>query len=137
MPVLRLAIPTPLRTLFDYLPPEDGESGRLESGARLQVPFGKRELTACLVEQVEDSELDPKALKRASQVLDQHSLLSAGILQLCAWAASYYQHSAGDALCQTLPTLLRKGEPLIGNSETRWAGRWIYTPRGYRQAEDN
>ena len=25
---------------------------------------------------------------------------------------------------------------LVGNSETRWAGRWIYTPRGYRQAED-
>ena len=120
MPVLRLAIPTPLRTLFDYLPPEGVEPAQFESGARLLVPFGKREVTACLVEQVEDSELDPKALKRAGQVLDRHSLLSTGILKLCAWAASYYQHPPGEVYQAAFPRALRNGQPHQPNGEDGW-----------------
>ena len=48
MSVLRLAIPSPLRRLFDYLPP--GGMGAaavasLQPGLRLKVPFGSRVVT--------------------------------------------------------------------------------------------
>ena len=59
MTVLRLAIPSPLRTLFDYLPPEQLSAEALAGlgpGQRLRVPFGNRELTAYLVKKAQDSE---------------------------------------------------------------------------------
>ena len=49
MSVLRLAIPSPLRRLFDYLPPEgmsEAEVAALSPGQRLSVPFGTRNVTA-------------------------------------------------------------------------------------------
>ena len=70
MPVLRLAIPTPLRTLFDYLPPAGDSDVELLPGMRLRVPFGRREVTAYLIETVESSDVDPSALKNAIEILD-------------------------------------------------------------------
>ena len=120
MPVLRLAIPTPLRTLFDYLPPSDVPDDKLAPGVRLRVPFGRREATAYLIERVEKSELDPQAIKRAQRVLDEEPLPAPGILALCAWAASYYQHPPGEVYQAAFPKTLRQGEPHRANSEPGW-----------------
>ncbi len=71
MPVLRLAIPTPLRSLFDYLPPEGQEAVTWEPGQRLRVPFGRREVTGTLLEVAQGSEHGE--LKRAIELLDPHA----------------------------------------------------------------
>jgi primosomal protein N' (replication factor Y) len=41
---LQIAVPTPLRQYFDYLPPESGEWQHLQPGMRVIVPFQRREL---------------------------------------------------------------------------------------------
>ncbi|TDG15582.1 primosomal protein N' [Seongchinamella unica] len=120
MPVLRLAIPTPLRTLFDYLPPTDAPAGKLVPGIRLQVPFGRREVTAYLVEVVENSDLDPQAIKQAIRVLDPEPLPAPAVLALCAWAANYYQHPPGEVYQAAYPRALRKGALHKGHAEPGW-----------------
>ncbi|MDR6357140.1 primosomal protein N' [Pseudomonas psychrotolerans] len=37
--ILRLALPSPLRRLFDYLPPKGAAEEQLRPGVRLRVPF--------------------------------------------------------------------------------------------------
>lgn len=106
--IFRIAIPSPLRRLFDYLPP--GNTAQIPTpGVRIRVPFGKRELIGVLIEITHTSELTPDKLKPALAILDQHPVLPDYLLQLSHWAADYYQHPTGDAICQTLPLYLRKG----------------------------
>jgi len=112
MSLLRLAIPSPLRQYFDYLPPEGVDTAGLEPGARLRVPFGNRELVAYLVEQVPESAttVSPGRLKRAISVLDQSSLLPPALVKLSLWCARYYHHPIGEVVSATFPTALRKGK---------------------------
>ena len=120
MPVLRLAIPTPLRSLFDYLPPGDADSADLAPGIRLRVPFGHREVTAYLVEEVPSSDVEPGSLKQATAILDSQPLLSPSILMLCDWAAGYYQHPPGEVYQAAFPKALRAGKAHQPNSEPGW-----------------
>ena len=41
--ILRIALDTPLRRLFDYLPPRDSQT-MPKIGARVRVPFGRQRL---------------------------------------------------------------------------------------------
>lgn len=114
MTVLRLAVPTPLRRLFDYLPPADMNPERaaaLEPGVRLQVPFGRRQVSAVLVERAAESELPHSQLKPAQELIDQQPVLPGDLLALCLWAADYYQHPIGEVVSAALPQHLRKGRP--------------------------
>ena len=120
MSVLRLAIPTPLRTLFDYLPPAGTIATELMPGMRLRVPFGRREVTGYLVEKVENSEIDQSALKAATQALDSEPLLPAALLKLCDWAANYYQHPPGEVYQAAFPKALREGKAHRCNSSPGW-----------------
>lgn len=120
MAVLKLAIPTPLRALFDYLPPPDCNPDILQPGSRLRVPFGRREVTGYLVEQGAHSELDAGSLKTAKALLDTESLLPEPLLALCNWAAEYYQHPPGEVFQAAFPRALRQGEPHRYNSEAGW-----------------
>ncbi|MEP6389872.1 MAG: primosomal protein N' [Halioglobus sp.] len=124
MPILRLALPTPLRCLFDYLPPADigsDELTHLLPGCRLSVPFGKRELTGYLVEIVEQSEVGTDQLKHAIAVLDATPLVESSLLDLCAWAARYYHHPPGEVFLAAFPQKLRQGEPAPALGEPHWA----------------
>ncbi|MBL4826741.1 MAG: primosomal protein N' [Spongiibacteraceae bacterium] len=123
MPILRLAMPTPLRRSFDYLPPmglSNEEAKALQPGIRILAPFGPRKLVGILLCVSNESEIPKKQLKAAIQTLDKQPLLPAPLLSLCQWAASYYQHPIGDVLANALPTLLRKGGPLIKRTQTHW-----------------
>ncbi|WP_339673025.1 primosomal protein N' [Dasania marina] len=123
MTYLRLALPTPLRRSFDYLPPADlspEQVQNLQPGLRIKVPFGPRQLIGILLELSDTSAVDHSKLKPAIAVLDQHSLISPHILKLCDWASSYYQYSIGEVLSNALPTLMRKQAELPSYSETRW-----------------
>ena len=110
-PILRIALPGPLRTLFDYLPPS-GQSAVPAIGTRLQVPFGNRGRTGVLMGIATESELHRGRLKRALRQLDPTPLLSEADLRLLHWAADYYQHPLGEVVFQALPVNLRKPRPL-------------------------
>ncbi|MCP5121059.1 MAG: primosomal protein N' [Pseudomonadales bacterium] len=145
MSVLRLAIPSPLRRLFDYLPPRDmngSEAAGLQPGLRLSVPFGRRKVTGYLVEVCEDSDLPLAKLKHADALLDTVPLVPPTLLQLCDWAARYYHHPAAEVLGAAFPRPLREGKPHqpAGNPGWRLTTRGMGLPvgglpRSPRQAE--
>jgi len=138
--VLRVAVPTPLRRLFDYrataAPP-----GGWRSGLRVRVPFGRRQVVGVVVECRDDGELPLGKLKPVAECLDE-TPLPADWLWLCRFTARYYQHPLGDTLHQALPVLLRQGRPLAGRVREQWqltaSGRAVDAERlkrAPRQAE--
>jgi len=122
--ILRLALPSPLRRLFDYLAPAGVSASDLQPGMRVRVPFGRREMIGILVEVADHSEVPADKLRPAIAVLDSEAPLPAALFKLCLWTAQYYQHSLGDTLSWALPVLLRQGEP----AETRQERFWQITP---------
>ena len=66
--ILRLALPSPLRRLFDYLPPRGVDVQRLQPGVRLRVPFGRREMVGVLVDKVDTSDVPADKLRPALAV---------------------------------------------------------------------
>jgi primosomal protein N' (replication factor Y) len=109
--ILRLALPTPLRRLFDYLPPQDVDIEALIPGVRVKVPFQSRVLVGILVELADSSPIPANKLKPALAVLDSQAILPSDIGQLCQWAAEYYHAALGEVFSAALPVLLRKGKP--------------------------
>jgi primosomal protein N' (replication factor Y) len=118
--ILRLALPSPLRRLFDYRAPEGVPRSMLQPGVRLRVSFGRREVIGVLVELADDSDVPQDKLKPALQLLDRNPPLPAQLFKLCLWTAQYYQHSLGDTLSWALPVLLRQGEPAEVRQERYW-----------------
>jgi len=123
MTVLRLAVASPLRRSFDYLPPlgtTATELSALQPGQRLLVPFGSREVTAYLLSLEQNSEMDLAALKNALEILDPEPLLDPGMMGLGLWAADYYQHAVGEVLSVLYPRTLRHGKPHQPLGEPAW-----------------
>ena len=118
--ILRLALPSPLRRLFDYRAPAGVRRSQLEPGMRLRVPFGRREMIGILVEVVDHSEVPADKLKAAIALLDTVAPLPPSLFKLCLWTSQYYQHSLGDTLSWALPVLLRQGEPAEARQERFW-----------------
>lgn len=65
--ILRLALPSPLRRLFDYLAPQGVPHAALQPGVRLRVPFGRREVVGVLVEVAHPAPGSALALRTAAQ----------------------------------------------------------------------
>ena len=118
--ILRLALPSPLRRLFDYLAPAGVPRAALQPGARLRVPFGNRQVIGVLVELAQTTDVPQDKLKPALELLDRTPPLPAPLFRLCLWTAQYYQHSLGDTLSWALPVLLRQGEPAEQRQERYW-----------------
>jgi primosomal protein N' (replication factor Y) len=110
--ILQIALPGPLRALYDYLPPSDSPHSPA-IGCRYQIPFGRSSRTGILIAVKAQSQLPPERLKRALRQIDPQPLLKTPDLRLLHWAAAYYQHPLGDVIFHALPVTLRKerGEP--------------------------
>src|SRR3990167_4558056 len=108
--IFRLALPTPLRHLFDYLPPPNIQLNNLLPGIRIKVPFQTLTLVGILIEIVQESSVPYQKLKTALSIIDSQPIFSTEIYQLCHWAADYYHCSLGEVLANALPPLLRKGQ---------------------------
>lgn len=129
--VLIVAVPTPLRRTFDYLP---AANQRLPSpGCRVRVPFGKASTKAnkhgatsssaatrmgIVVGYRAFSEFSP--LKSIVAVIDDTPLLGDDMLFLCRWAARYYQFDLGATFQAALPKQLREEAPAQLPSKTYW-----------------
>ncbi len=123
MPVLRLAVPTPLRRYFDYLPPAGTDQATLdalETGCRVQVPFGRRNVIGWVVETPAASEVPVESLKPATALIDERTLLPPGMIALCRWAIRYYQQPPGDVYAAAFPARLRQGRPHEVLGEPGW-----------------
>ncbi|WP_404420085.1 primosomal protein N' [Marinospirillum sp.] len=118
MPLLRVALPTPLRRLFDYLP---AKGQRLpEPGVRVQVPFGNRQLIGLLIELVDESAIPVSKLKAARDYLDRQPLFEREHLDFLLWVAHYYHQPVGEVVQVALPNLLRQGQALHPPQQPRW-----------------
>lgn len=124
MPVVHTALPVPLNRTFDYLLPDDMPP--VVAGARVLVPFGKRQAVGIAVGVSEESELPREQLKPVQAVLDHGSLFSPQMWRMLHWAAGYYHFPIGEVLSHALPVLLRQGKE--AELPPRW--QWFATESG-------
>ncbi|WP_446718540.1 primosomal protein N' family DNA-binding protein, partial [Halomonas sp. BC1] len=93
--VLKVALPSPLRRLFDYLPAPRAPACGWLPGLRVRVPFGRRDVVGVVVSLASGSELPRAQLRAVSEALDD-APLPEDWQWLCQFTARYYQHSLGD-----------------------------------------
>ena len=119
--ILRVAVATPLRRLFDYLPPENSDVHKVKAGIRVSVPFGRRkEIIGILVSLTDKSEHPTDKLKRINYFIDKEPVIDSKILDLCIWASRYYHHPIGEVIFNALPAWLRKGKTLDKLEKISW-----------------
>jgi primosomal protein N' (replication factor Y) len=117
-PILRIAVPSPLRRLFDYLPPRDATPPI--PGQRYLIPFGRGQTVGVLVAVSDTSELPREKLKAALAQLDEEPLLDAAMMRLLRWACDYYHHPPGEVFQAALPVLLRQERSAAEKGVTHW-----------------
>lgn len=108
---LEVAVPTPLRRSFHYLPPSKTNIDRLVTGLRVKVPFGRQKLVGILLGTTRDPGVASDKIRSAIEIIDDQPVLPATLMTLCTWSADYYHHPVGDVMSAALPRLLRQGEP--------------------------
>jgi primosomal protein N' (replication factor Y) len=122
--IVRVALDTPLRRLFDYLPPRDeGHPPRV--GTRVRVPFGRQRLVGVVHSHAQGSELPREKIKPILEVLDAEPVLDARVMELLEFAAQYYHHSFGQVIAAALPKLAREGAAACAAEE-----HWYATEAG-------
>ena len=103
---VEVALPLPLRQTFTYRLPI-GLQTNIKMGARLLVPFGKRQLTGYAValhlRLSDEIEIEESAIKDALELIDEEPLITEEILKLTQWTADYYASSWGEVLKASLP----------------------------------
>ena len=115
---VQVAVLAPVRAIFDYLPPPGGLPVDVV-GCRVRVPFGRGERIGIVIGTAPSNHA-PARLKPVLELLDQTPLLTASLVALARWAATYYCHPVGEALSALLPVELRHGEPLRMLTERGW-----------------
>ena len=120
--IVRVAVPSPLRRLFDYKVKDSCAfvPNSPVAGMRVSVPFGRRQIIGIIVEITNHSDIVPEKLKDVTEFVDDQPILSGRLLKLFKWASSYYQFPIGETLFHSLPILLRNGEPLPELRERYW-----------------
>jgi primosomal protein N' (replication factor Y) len=120
VPVVRVALPTPLRRLFDYRAgPSGAAADAIGPGMRVLVPFGRQRLVGVAMEMAGSSELPDERLKPVLERLDPRPIFDPPTLALLGWAADYYHHPVGEVLAAALPKALRLGAS-FESREVRW-----------------
>ena len=95
--ILRIALDTPLRRLFDYLPARDS-TVKVEPGMRVRVPFGRQRLVGVVHSVATTSDVPQEKLKSVLEVIDADPVIDAQVMQLLEWAAQYYHHPLGSVI---------------------------------------
>ncbi|HXI48396.1 MAG TPA: primosomal protein N' [Steroidobacteraceae bacterium] len=123
--ILQVAIDTPLRQVFDYLPPAGRAQEPPVLGVRVLVPFGRQRLIGILVGVVAESAVPAAKLKGALEYLDESPVYDRVTFELLRWAADYYHHPIGEVYAAALPVSLRDGQPAAASIE-----HWSLTEAG-------
>jgi primosomal protein N' (replication factor Y) len=130
--ILRIALDTPLRRVFDYRPPAElpGLAPRAvpRPGVRVRVPFGRQQLIGILVGVAAESAIPESKLRAAIDILDEQPIVDPVTFDLLCWAAEYYHHPVGEVFAAALPHSVRAGQPAL--EKTEW---WSLTVAGREQ----
>jgi primosomal protein N' (replication factor Y) (superfamily II helicase) len=126
--ILHIALDTPLRRVFDYLPPPARTQDRPQLGVRVLVPFGRQRLIGILVGMAAHSALPASKLKSALEFLDEKPVYDPVTFELLRWAAEYYHHPIGEVYAAALPVSLRAGQSAVPSIE-----HWSLTEAGREQ----
>lgn len=119
--ILRVAIATPLRRLFDYLPPDNHILKELKPGVRVAVSFGRRkDVIGMIVSIAKESDYPIDKLKRINHTIDKVPLLDGKHIELIKWASNYYHHAIGEVAFTALPSLLKLDNPVNKFDEHVW-----------------
>jgi primosomal protein N' (replication factor Y) len=114
--VLQVALPLPLRKLFDYLylePTTDTqENNKPQQGQRVIVPFGRQTLVGVVIKVTDKSEYPIEKLKPIKALIENESSFNTQQLNLLHWAADYYKHPIGEVFASALPGILRENKTI-------------------------
>ena len=109
--ILQVAIDTPLDTTFDYRYLASTEkTEQPQVGQFVRVPFGKREVAGLIVGVNKTSDIDPQKMRDVIELRHQMTALSSHWMQLCEFAAEYYQRPFGEVALPAVPKALREGK---------------------------
>ena len=117
---LQVALATPVRRLFTYLPPADSGHGGLSPGQRVVVPFGNRRRVGLIMSISAETGVAAGRLKRISHVVDTAPIMPETHLALLRWASDYYQHPIGEAVFTGLPARLRQDVAAVLEPPRGW-----------------
>ena len=111
---VQVAVPRPLRLVFDYAP---SEAGTPERGARVRVPFGSASVVGVVVGEGAST---THSLRAVEEVLDEAPLLPPDLVALAEWIAGYYHHPIGEVFAAMLPVAAKRGRQPPDFGETVW-----------------
>ena len=92
MTIVRVALPVPLRQLFDYNIASDSDA---VPGCRVLVPFGNRKLVGVIWQVSPQDSFNQQPLKSVLQLLDTSAVIGPALQQRLAFAADYYHYPLG------------------------------------------
>ena len=103
--IARVTLDLALSKEFDYLIPKELEEV-VEVGARVKVPFARRQVLGCVTALLEDS--PHPNLRPILKTIGRQSHVTPKILELARWLADYYCCPPEIALKTVLPEAVRK-----------------------------
>ena len=98
-----VALPLPVFRTFTYAVPE-GEQEKVRPGARVLVPFGRKERIGWIDQIVPEPDL--RKIREVHGVLDRIPSAPETLMRLCRWIADYYVAPLGQVLRTALPAAL-------------------------------
>lgn len=99
---LQVALDVPLDGVFDYR-----ADVPVETGLRVIVPFGRRQLMGVVVGCPGQPALSPESIKSIERVIDDLPPLTPAWLDMARFAAEYYQRPLGEVMLPVMPARLR------------------------------
>lgn len=123
---LKVAIDTPLRQVFDYLPCENTSKLSLQPGCRVHVPFGARTVVGLIIAHSSHPSCPVNKLKSILHSLDPWPLFPRSLRKFIEQASHYYHHPLGEVSFCGAPKALKDAKPLM--SVQRPLNQNIYPP---------
>ncbi len=105
--IIRVALDVPVFELFDYL----GEK-ETPIGARVAVPFGKKEAVGVVLDKGLHSEVCPSRLKSVSTIFRDIPPLHQKLIELFRFCSDYYHYPIGPVILNALPARLKRAKPV-------------------------
>lgn len=105
MNFVEVAIPLPMKQLFDYKIPEYLQD-KIVPFMRVLVPFRVQKIIGFVITIKASSYVPEDKCKEIIKILDDFPVFSPTMFQFCNWWANYYQCSLGEALDACVPTHL-------------------------------
>lgn len=110
--IYKIALPLPLRRLFDYLPPPES-THPLSRGMRVKVPFGKRELIGIILGYSDTPSVPALQLKTISEIVDNEAFFPTSLCDFIEKVAQYYHCPIGEAAFTGTPLAIRQGKSCV------------------------